>query len=124
MFKKIKNKIVKVMIEKAILRLLATFQRSNPKIYGWLVVALTVAQIALEYLVTNGIIPEGTSWLEWVFWFIAIFLGSKGVTAYINKDKLEEMEDDPVVAHARTQKEEINVLRDQNERLKEIIRNA
>jgi len=124
MFKKIKNKIVKVMIEKLIASLLESFKTSNPKIWGIIVLILTTVKVAIEHLISIGSIPEGADWIEWVFWGIALLLGSGGVLKYTYQKDLEPLEDDPIVAHARTQKEEINVIRDQNERLKEIIRNA
>ena len=124
MFKKIKNKIVKVMIEKLIASLLESFKTSNPKIWGIIVLILTTVKVAIEHLISIGSIPEGADWIEWVFWGIALLLGSGGVLKYTHQKELDGMEDDPVVAHARTQKEEMSVLRDQNDRLKEIIRNA
>ena len=112
------------MIEKLIASLLESFKTSNPKIWGIIVLILTTVKVAIEHLINIGSIPEGADWIEWVFWAIALLLGSGGVLKYTYAKELDEIEDDPIVAHARTQKEEINVLRDQNDRLKEIIRNA
>ncbi len=112
------------MIEKLIASLLESFKTSNPKIWGIIVLILTTVKVAIEHLISIGSIPEGADWIEWVFWGIALLLGSGGVLKYTHQKELDGMEDDPVVAHARTQKEEMSVLRDQNDRLKEIIRNA
>ena len=112
------------MIEKLIANLLQTFKTANPKAWGIVVIILTTLKVAIEHLLSIGFIPEGAGWVEWVFWGIAILLGSSGVVKYTYQKELEEMEDDPLVAHARTQREELSVLREQNDRLKEIIRNA
>ena len=112
------------MIEKLIASLLESFKTSNPKIWGIIVLILTTVKVAIEHLISIGSIPEGADWIEWVFWGIALLLGSGGVLKYTYQKELEPLEDDPHIANVRSQKEEISIIRDQNERLKEIIRNA
>ena len=121
MFKWLKDKITRIMIENLLKSWLAGFKAKNPQIWAVIAMILTAAKAALESLVANGSIPDTAGWLEWVFWLIALLLGAGGVAAYKYRKELSDLEDDPHVAHNMTVAQENRKLKEENEVLKEII---
>src|SRR5690625_7977471 len=79
MFKRLFQKINKIMIERALKSLIANFQTKNPKVFATLAVILTLAKTSIESLINQGVVPADAGWVEWVFWGIALLLGSGGV---------------------------------------------
>lgn len=124
MFKRLFQKINKIMIERALKSLIANFQAKNPKVFATLAVILTLAKTSIESLINQGVVPADAGWVEWVFWGIALLLGSGGVAAYKYRKEIAEIEDDPHVAQSRTQKDEIKYLEAQNEKLRELLEKA
>lgn len=120
MFTKIKTKIFKVMLENLLKPILAGFKQKNPKL--WLIIAavLTAAKTAIEYLVTSGIIPE-QGIVEWVFWVIALLLGSGGVAAYQFRKELNETTDHQNLTSTGAK---ITALEDENKKLRELLEKA
>ena len=112
------------MLEKLIAGWLNAFKQSNPKLWGTIAVILTTAQVVIEYLLSSGIIPEGAAWVEWVIWVIALSLGSGGLAAHKYRKELDAMEIEPHVASILTADKENELLKEENQRLKEIIRSA
>ena len=124
MLKKLRDKITKIMIEKWLKSLLAGFRQKNPQIFALVAMLLTAAKAAFETLITNGSVPADAAWVEWILWAIALILGSGGVAAYKYRKELADIEDDPHVAQNRTQKQELDKLREENEVLKSIVEKA
>lgn len=112
------------MIERALKSLISNFQAKNPKVFATLAVVLTLAKTSIESLINQGVVPADAGWVEWVFWAIALLLGSGGIAAYKYRKELSQIDDDPHVAQSRTQKDEIKYLTEQNEKLRELLEKA
>lgn len=109
------------MLENLLKSVLAGFKQKNPKI--WLIVAalLTAAKSALEALIGAGIVPDSASWTDWVFWIIALLLGSGGVAAYQFRNELNKQSS---AQNLSTPAEKIVALENENKKLRELLDKA
>lgn len=120
----LKKKILKVMLSNWIKGLLAAFKQKNPKMWAIIAIFLTSAQVVLDKLLADGIIPEGAEWVEWIIWIFGLLLGSGEIAALKFKKELKSGEAKPEKMVHLSAEDKYNKLLQRNQKLEDLIRRA